>query len=57
MSDIWNACLKEIHVLCLKKVIGDKIPVQIVLPKLDKEGKIIWDPEVIIETRIHQLRN
>ena len=39
------------HVSCLKKVIGDKIPVQMILPKLDEEGKIILDPEEIIEIR------
>ena len=45
------------HVSCLKKVIGDKIPVQTIFPELYKDGKIILDPESIIETRIHQLRN
>ena len=45
------------HVSCLKKVIGDKIPVQTILPELDEEGKIILEPKVITETRIHQLRN
>ena len=45
------------HVSCLKKVIGNKIPVQTILPELDEEGKIILDPEVITETRIRQLRN
>ena len=45
------------HVSCLKKVIGDKILVQTILPKLDEEGKIIFDPEVVTETRIRQLRN
>jgi hypothetical protein len=44
------------HVSCLKKVIGDKIPVQTILPELDEEGKIILEPEAIIDTRIHQLR-
>ena len=29
------------HVSCLKKVIGDKLPVQTILPELGKEGKII----------------
>jgi hypothetical protein len=29
------------HVSCLKKVIGNKIPVQTILPELDEEGKII----------------
>jgi hypothetical protein len=45
------------HVSCLKKVIGNKIPVQTILPELDEEGKLILDPEVVIETRICQLRN
>jgi hypothetical protein len=45
------------HVSYLKKVIGDKIPVQTILPELDEEGKIILEPELITETRIHQLRN
>jgi hypothetical protein len=45
------------HVSCLKKVIGDKILVQTIFPELNKEGKIILEPEAIIDTRIHQLRN
>jgi hypothetical protein len=45
------------HVSCLKNVIGDKIPIQTIFPKLDKEGKIILEPEAIIDTRIRQLRN
>ena len=45
------------HVSCLKKVIGDKFPVQTIYPELDKEGKIILNPEAITNTRIHQLRN
>ena len=40
------------HVSCLKKVIGDKIPVQTILLELDEEGKIILDPGVVTETRI-----
>jgi hypothetical protein len=32
------------HVSCLKKVIGDKIPIQTILPKLDEGGKIILEP-------------
>ena len=39
------------HVSCLKKVIGDKIPVQIIFPELDKEGKIILEPEAVTEIR------
>jgi hypothetical protein len=45
------------HVSCLKKVIGNKIPVQTILPELDEEGKIILEPEVLTETRILQLIN
>jgi hypothetical protein len=45
------------HVSCLKKVIGDKIPVQTILPELDEEGKMILEPEAITNTRIRQLRN
>jgi hypothetical protein len=45
------------HVSCLKKVIGDKIPVQTILPELDEEGKIILEPEAITDTRVRQLRN
>jgi hypothetical protein len=45
------------HVSCLKKVIGDKIPVQNIFPELDEEGKIILEPEAITNTRNHQLRN
>jgi hypothetical protein len=44
------------HVSCLKKVIGDKIPVQTIFPELDEEGKIILEPEAITNTRIRQLR-
>jgi len=41
-----------IHVSCLKKVIGDYILVQTIFPELDEEGKIILEPEAVIETRI-----
>ena len=40
------------YVSCLKKVIGEKILVQTILPELDEEGKIILESEVIVETRI-----
>ena len=44
--------------MCIRdRVIGDKIPVQTILLELDDEGKIILEPEAIIDTRIHQLRN
>jgi len=45
------------HVSCLKKVIGDKFPIQTILSELDEEGKIILELEAIIETRTRQLRN
>ena len=38
-------------VSCLKKVIGDKLLVQTILPELDEEGKIILEPEAVMETR------
>ena len=44
------------HVSYVEKVIGDKIPIQTILPELDEEEKIILEPEVITKTRIHQLR-
>ena len=45
------------HVSCLKKVIGENLPVQTILPELDEEGKIILELEVVIEIRTRQLRN
>ena len=39
------------HVSCLKKVIGENIPVQTILPELDEEGKIILEPKEVMETR------
>ena len=45
------------HVSCLKKVIGDNLLVQTILPELDEEGKIILEPEAVTETRTRQLRN
>ena len=38
------------HVSCLKKVIGDKLPVQTIFLEIDEEGKIILEPEAVIET-------
>ena len=35
----------DFHVSCLKKVIGDKIPIQNFFPKLDEEGKVIFEHE------------
>ena len=43
------------HVSCLKKVIGEKIPVQTIFPELDEEGKTIFEPELVMETRTRQL--
>ena len=45
------------RVSCLKKVIGEKILVQTILPKLDEEGKIILEPEVVMDKRTRQLWN
>ena len=43
------------HVSFLKKVIGDKIPIQTIFPYLHKEVKVILEPEKIYETRTRQL--
>ena len=43
------------HVSFLKKVIGDKLLVQTILPELDEEGKIILEPEVVTKIRTRQL--
>ena len=40
------------HVSCLKKVIGNKIPFQTILPKINGEGEIILEVETILETII-----
>jgi len=45
------------HVACLKKVIGDKIPVQTIFSGLDEEGKFILELEAVMETKSRQLRN
>ena len=45
------------HVSCLNKVIGDKLPIQTILLEFDEEGKIILEPEEVIETRTRQLQN
>ena len=45
------------HVPCLKKVIGENLPVQKILSELDEEGKIILEPEVVTETITRKLRN
>ena len=39
------------HVSHLKNVICDKLPIQTIFPKLDEEVKIIFEPEVVMETR------
>jgi len=35
-------------VSCLKKVISDKLPIQIMFPEFDEEGKIIFEHEANI---------
>ena len=39
------------HVSCLNKVIGENILAQTILLELDEEGKIILEPEAVMETR------
>ena len=45
------------HVSCLNKVIGDKLPFQMMLPELGEEGKIILDTEEVTEIRTRPLQN
>ena len=45
------------HVSCLKKVIGDKLPVQTILPEIDEERKTILEPKAVTEIRTRQLQN
>ena len=44
------------HVSCLNKLIGDKIPIQIVLSEVDEEGNIILEPKQIYKIRTKQLQ-
>ena len=44
------------HVSCLKKVIGQHQKAQTMLPLLDEEGQIIFEPESIVATREKRLR-
>ena len=43
------------HVSCLKKAIGEKLPIQTIFPEHDEEGKIILEPKAVTETRTRQL--
>ena len=45
------------HVSFLKKIIGDKIPIQTIFLDIDEEGKVILKPKKISETRNKQLQN
>ena len=45
------------HFSCLKKVIGNNIRTQTVLPELDTEGSIILEPESILNKRTRQFRS
>jgi hypothetical protein len=45
------------HISYLKKVIRNKIPVQTILPEINKEGKIVQEPKKILEIRIKQFIN
>ena len=42
---------------CLKKVIGENLPVQTIFLELDEEGKIILEPKAITEKITQKLRN
>ena len=38
------------HVSCLKKMLGKHQTVQTILPMLDDEGRVIWEPDEIMAT-------
>ena len=44
--------LNVFHVSCLKKMLGKH---QTILPMLDDEGRVIWEPKEIIATRERKL--
>ena len=44
------------HVSCLKRMIGQHQQAQTLLPMLDDEGRIVFEPEYIITTREIRLR-
>ena len=51
-----SSCVHSVfHVSFLKKIIDNKIPVQTILPEINEKGKIILEPETILETRIKRL--
>ena len=45
------------HVCCLKKMIGTNIRAQIVLPKLDNQVSIIFQPKAILNGSTHHLHS
>jgi hypothetical protein len=45
------------HVSCLKKAIGQQIIPSKELPPLDDEGKLILEPETVLDVREKWLRN
>jgi len=45
------------HVSSLKRVVGQHVTIQIELPELDEEGKLILELEVILEFCTKRLRS
>ena len=43
------------HVSCLKKMLGQHQTVQTILPMLDDEGRVSWEPKAITATRERRL--
>ena len=45
------------HVSCLKNKLGSSTYIQIELPMLDDEGKLVLEPECILEIKTRTLRS
>ena len=53
-----KSCIHNVfHVSCLKKLLGKHQTIQTILPMLDDEGRVIWEPEAIIAIQERKLRS
>ena len=54
---IENRIHNVFHVSCLKKMLGKHQTIQTILPMLDDEERVIWEPKAIIATRERKLHS